>query len=212
MQAEAQLSNNDPYGYSALCKVYLDTHVATREPVVTGLTGASFEQLAIANELWPDYVPNNVWWPQDLQPPLGQYQSYDSSVPEILTADFARKVVVAQRVVYSWTPEEIRAWQLSKPRMVSMRGLHYRFTDDERVALAEAMADKPGATAEEQHAITTARVLHDAVFWDRYGLTQVDLNHPGFRASVQKMETEGLIAPGRADQILWIDPLPHETE
>lgn len=141
--------------------------------------------------------------------PLNQYQSYNND--GVYTFDPDAKVVRVVYTIRDWTTAEIRVFQLSHPRRINLRALRYRFTPDELAGMEVAMQDKPNATAPEAQAAAMARVLVHDVFTLDYGLTSLNLNDPNLQARVQKMETVGLIAAGRADQIIWTDPTSYET-
>lgn len=181
-------------------------------PVDPNFFGFSIDQLHDESIMTQyDYIANGRRWYAvvNSSTPLTPYQSYNND--GVYTFDAAAKMVRVVYTIRDWTPEEIRAFQLSHPRVISLRALRFRFTDEERAALDLAMQDKPDATAQERHDAALARALNDSVFSERYGAYNVNMNLPGFQSAVQKMEEVGLIAAGRANEIIWTDPSSNDA-
>jgi hypothetical protein len=171
---------------------------ATRDPLPDFLTGLAPESLAdlswITDPTLAAQVQGCAWWPlEDQSPALGQHQSYGD---EALTIDAARQVVVRVRAVTDWSAEQVAASQPA--RHITVLAFRNRYTTAEKVALEIAALDDPAApmTARQQAAALRANVK------DCDTARYIDLDRPDTRAAVQSLEAGGLLAAGRAVQIL----------
>jgi hypothetical protein len=145
------------------------------------------------------------WWPiEDQSAPLGQYQSYGS---ETLTIDPGRTVVVALRPVTDWTAEQILAYKASIPRRISRLAFRNRFTAPEKIAFEMAQVDDPSGNLAVRQVAAALRVLEK----DLNVGTYVDLNAVATQAGIWQLEALGIIAAGRADEIIWGDIAPVEV-
>jgi hypothetical protein len=146
------MNNAIYYDYSNLCKVYLTTGIATREPLPDFLCGFPPADLADLTSFDLSLgIHDLAWWPaEDGSIPLGEYQSYDLG-SETLTSDMGRKVVVVVHPVVDWTPEQIHADIV--PKIVSAIFQSNRDTDAfyntyiGRRSWEQAVADKARAFA-----------------------------------------------------------------
>lgn len=85
-----------------------------------------------------------------------------------------------------------------EPRRVTKLAFRQRFTQPERVALEIAALDDPGA---EMPVRAQAAALRSYLA-DVQSATFIDLERPDTRSGVQALEAGGLLAPGRAAEIL----------
>lgn len=84
------------------------------------------------------------------------------------------------------------------PRAITYWAFRKRFTHAERVALELAALDDPAATADQRKQAAGVRVyLADAAAAD-----WIDLDDDDSRHSVTALESMGLLAPGRAQDII----------
>jgi hypothetical protein len=83
-------------------------------------------------------------------------------------------------------------------RHITKLGFRNRFTRAEKVALEMAALDNPAATIAQRQQSAALR----ADLKDQEGATFIDLDRADLRAGVQALEAAGLIAAGRALQIL----------
>ena len=140
------------------------------------------------------------WLPiEDQSAPLQRYQSYTENYTLML--DAPRFVVVRVREVRDWTAQEILDYKSAIQRHITYAAFRRRFTHAERVALEVAALDTPGADPAVRAAAAEVRVIERDIASAKY----VDLNLPEVRANIQLRETLGLIAAGRADEIIWGD-------
>lgn len=102
------------------------------------------------------------------------------------------------------------AWVVQPPssvkRLITPRALRARFTTAERVAIELAKLDDPSAPMAQRQQAAALRAYMDDVTAAQY----IDLDDPSTVAGVQSLEAAGLIAPGRAADILGQDPQPGE--
>lgn len=112
-------------------------------------------------------------------------------------------VVLSERPPPPVTPEPVEDWRITK---LAFRN---RFTLDEKAALEFAALDNPsGSQSERMQAARLRAYLADVA-----AATYVDLAWPDTRASVLQLEDLGLLAGGRALEILdtpiqpWERPL-----
>lgn len=82
-----------------------------------------------------------------------------------------------------------------------------RFTFSEKVALELASADNPAAATNVRQAAAALR----AYLEDAKAATYIDLDRDDTRAGVTQLQTQGLIAPGRAAEILDAPVQQHEA-
>ncbi|MDP4076259.1 hypothetical protein [Acidovorax sp. A1169] len=113
--------------------------------------------------------------------------------PETCYADPDRQMVLA--------PEPVL-----ESRHITRLAFRNRFTQAEKIGLELAALDKPAGTMPERTQAAALRTyLEDAA-----AATFVDLARTDTRAGVQFLETAGLLAAGRALQILDTPILPTE--
>lgn len=86
----------------------------------------------------------------------------------------------------------------SAERHITQLALGRRFTTPERVALELAALDNPAGTTQQRQQAAALRVYLADVAAARY----IDLDRADTRAGVQALEADGLLASGRAAQIL----------
>lgn len=142
------------------------------------------------------------WWPiENHWPVLGLYQSYDGD--EVLTIDTARTVVVSTRTVRDWSAQEIHDWKVSTTRHITRLAFRKRFTLAERIAIEMAQIDDPSASQQAREAAARLRVMEKDL--DASPPPYVDLNSAFVQDAVLERESLGLIAAGRADEIIWAD-------
>lgn len=104
----------------------------------------------------------------------------------------------------NFAPDAYRvAPEPSAPTAVVVRHLtklafRNRFTRAEKVTLEMAALDNPAATIAQRQQSAALR----ADFKDQEGATFIDLARPDLRAGVQSLEALGLLARGRAAEIL----------
>jgi len=89
-------------------------------------------------------------------------------------------------------------WQPPRARHITALALRNRFTKAEKVAIEIAALDDPAAPmAERMQAAAIRSSLKDAEVAD-----YIDLDRPDTRQGIEDLETNGLIAAGRAQEIL----------
>jgi hypothetical protein len=93
------------------------------------------------------------------------------------------------------------------PRHVTKLAFRNRFTAAEKVGIEIAAIDDPTATAARRQQAAALRVNQA----DQRDAIYIDLDRPATRAGVQQLESVGLIAAGRAAQILDTPIEPHEA-
>lgn len=98
------------------------------------------------------------------------------------------------------TPEPVEDWRVTR---LAFRN---RFTQSEKVALEMAALDNPSAPMPERVQAATLR----AYLADVVAATFIDLARPDTRAGVQMLEAAGLLAAGRALEILDAEITPEE--
>jgi len=156
-----------------------------------------------------DYVPEIAgrrWYPtRDESLPLARYQSYEET--PAMTFDADAKVVVLVYPIRDWTAQEIHDWKASTDRFITHTAFRRRFTFAERLAFELAALDNPGGTPAERQAAAEVRVLEK----DTAAARHIDLNLPDVQAGLAKLETIGVLAAGRADEIIWGDVEDYEV-
>lgn len=181
--------------------------VISHEPVPDFLTNSQIPVDQIADLTWvgvPEYVGCG-WWPIDFQwPAIGPYQSYND---EVLTLDEGRRVVVSTRTVTDWTAAEILAYKASITRHISRLAFRNRLTQPEKIAFEMAQVDDPAAVLTVRETAAALRVMEKDLSAGQY----VDLNAAATQAGLAQLEALGIIAAGRADEIIWGDILPIEV-
>lgn len=98
------------------------------------------------------------------------------------------------------TPEPVEDWRVTR---LAFRN---RFTLAEKTALELAALDNPSAPMPERVQAATLR----AYLADVVAATFIDLARPDTRAGVQMLEAAGLLAAGRALEILDAEITPEE--
>ena len=93
-----------------------------------------------------------------------------------------------------------------KEDFMSKYAFRDRFTESEKIAIELAGIDNPAATAAERQRSAAVRVC----MADMNAVGKIDRLLPKTRAGVQMMEAVGLIAAGRAAEILDTPILPPE--
>ena len=83
-------------------------------------------------------------------------------------------------------------------RWITKGAFRNRFTSNEKIAIEFASLDNPNDPIQKRQMAAVLRVA-DA---DVMASTYIDLDRPDTAAGVQKMEDFGIIAAGRADEIL----------
>ena len=109
-------------------------------------------------------------------------------------------VVLPERPPPPVTPEPVQDWRITRLAFRS------RFTLAEKAALEFAALDNPaGSQAERMQAATLRAYLADV-----FAATFIDLARPDTRAGVMQLEALGLLAEGRALEILDGEIAPEE--
>lgn len=104
------------------------------------------------------------------------------------------------------TPEEEAAqlaqWAAATPapavRRITILAMRNRFTKAEKVRIDLAAIDNPAAAMEVREQSAALRVA----LADLNAASYVDLDRPDTQADIQMIEAAGLIAEGRADEII----------
>lgn len=172
-------------------KVDLSTGTAVREgipPFMDGLQMSTLRNLQSEDDIPPGLEGIEFWPGEYAAPPLDPLTEQLGG--EVITAiDAETKTVHYSREVVAKTPEQIEA---SKPvRRITRLAFLNRFTDAEAVAFDLA---SQGATVEAASMRRFMQKVNAATF--------IDLNRPDTRAGVEALEAAGLIAVGRASEIL----------
>jgi hypothetical protein len=183
--------------------------IATREPLPEFIVNSinAFDYPMLADLSWiglPDYMGWGWWRVEDHSTPLAPYQNYGD---EILTPDADRSVVILTRPVIIWDAAQILAYKQSITRHISKQALRARFTQAEKIAFEMAQIDDPNATRDVRVAAASVRVLEK----DMNAGAFVDLNGPNTQALIRGLQALGVIAAGRADEIIWDDIAPDEV-
>lgn len=92
-------------------------------------------------------------------------------------------------------------------RRITKLAFRNRFTQAEKAALEIAALDNPAASTTQRAQAAGLR----ATMKDQEVATYIDLSRADTRAGVQALEAAGLIAAGRAAQILDAEIQPHEV-
>lgn len=103
-----------------------------------------------------------------------------------------------------FTPVERQ--QEPQPRKITRLAFRQRFTQAEMVALEIAGLDDPTAPMQQRQLAASVRVMQRQVS----DATYIDLDRPDTRAGVQQLEAVGILAPGRALEILDAPIQPSE--
>jgi len=103
-----------------------------------------------------------------------------------------QKPPAAEPVSSPQTPEVLLDWHITN------LAFDLRFSEDERVAIEMAALDNPAAAMEQRLQAAQLRVTLERSRKAEY----TDLKDPITRSGVEKMEALGLLAPGRAAEIL----------
>lgn len=91
-------------------------------------------------------------------------------------------------------------------RWITKLAFDNRFTDNELIAIEMASIDNPNDTMTAREQAAGLRVNMKKVDRAKY----IDLDRPDTRAGVQKIEAAGLLATGRAAEILDVEIQPDE--
>ncbi len=103
-------------------------------------------------------------------------------------------------------PPEGQEPAYSGPWLITKLAFRNRFTQTEKVTIEIAALDDPAAPMQQRQLAATLRANQLDVAAAQF----IDLQRPDTRAGVQALEQYGLIAAGRAAEIL--DTVPAETE
>jgi hypothetical protein len=182
--------------------------VISLDPVITSLYGLTVEQLGDESVMSQfDFVAFGMrWFPiVDSSVPLQRYQSYDGGAA--LSFDADARIVRSVRQVITWDAAQILAYKQSITRHISKQALRARFTQAEKIAFEMAQIDDPNATRDVRVAAASVRVLEK----DMNAGAFVDLNGPNTQALIRGLQALGVIAAGRADEIIWGDIAPDEV-
>lgn len=87
---------------------------------------------------------------------------------------------------------------IPEPRRITRLAFRNRFTLQEKVALEIAQLDNPAASMQDRAQAAALRASQA----DLASATFVDLNNPDTRGGVEMLEAAGLLAVGRATEIL----------
>ena len=109
-------------------------------------------------------------------------------------------VVLPERPPPPVTPEPVQDWRITRLAFRS------RFTLAEKAAIEFAALDNPSGSQSERMQAATLR----AYMADVFAATFIDLAHPDTRAGVQMLEAGGLLAVGRALEVLDAPVQAHE--
>ena len=101
---------------------------------------------------------------------------------------------------------EDSALVLAPDTRITRLAFRNRFTQAEKVALEIASLDNPAATMPQRQQAAALR----ATLADTAAATFIDLSHADTRAGVQMLEAGGLLAAGRALEILDAPVTPEE--
>lgn len=105
-------------------------------------------------------------------------------------------------VILAGTPAE----PAPDPRHLTGLAFRNRFTRAEKIAIELAALDDPSSPMAQRQASAALR----ADLKDQESATYIDLDSDDTRAGVQALETAGLLAAGRALEILDAPVQPHE--
>ena len=179
--------------------IRVKNQTATREPLPQFLLGLAPESLADLS--WTDPalgVSDAAWWPEEVTYPEvpDGYKLGD----ETLTVDVERRVVLVTYDVVPKTQEELEAEQQALGTRITRLAFLSRFTDEEAVALDLASI---GATVEAATLRRYMAKVNAANF--------IDLSREDTRAGVLALESIGILAEGRALEILDAPIQPEEV-
>lgn len=122
--------------------------------------------------------------------------------PDVLNTSDTEGVPRARLVAGVWT---VQAWA-APPRHITRRSFTNRFTQIEEAAIDLASIDNPSAGQPQRIQAAVLRAQRRKVSESPF----VDLDLAQTRAGVQALESAGLLAAGRALQILDAPIEPHE--
>lgn len=179
--------------------IKVQNNTATREPLPAFLQGLAPESLADLS--WTDAalgVQDMAWWPEEQQwAPLAEGERHGA---EVLTIDAERKVVISTRAAEP-DPDYV-----APARHITRLAFRNRFAQAEKVALEIAALDNPAASMPQRQQSAALR----ATLADTAAATYIDLSRPDTRGGVQMLESAGLLAEGRALEILDAPIQPEE--
>lgn len=179
--------------------IKVQNSTATREPLPQFLQGLAAESLADLS--WTDPalgVQDCAWWPEETITP--DLQEGFKLGAETLTPDLERKVVVVAYEVVPKTPEELEQEAQAMGTRITRLAFLSRFTDAEAVAIDLASI---GATVQ---AATMRRYMSKV-----NAANFIDLSREDTRAGVIALESGGVLAAGRAVEILDAPLQEHEV-
>ena len=101
---------------------------------------------------------------------------------------------------------EPEAPAVAAPRIVSVLGFRRRFTPDEKAAIEWAAVDRPDQPDEMRMQAASLR----ATLADQAAAQFIDLEDPATARGVQGLEVLGILAPGRALEIITATIQPEE--
>lgn len=173
---------------------------------VTGISVAS--EPARSGPVFPPIIDLEFAWARESQ--------YPTDVPEFFgtcpdTSDTQIDGVLGVFVQSDWDGMEAdemnaRAAKAAQGKQITKLAFRNRFTTAEKVALEIAGLDNPAATMPARAQAAALRANQA----DLAAATFVDLSRPDTRAGVQILEAAGLLAPGRALEILDAPVTPME--
>lgn len=173
--------------YEHLFRVVLATGEISKTPVPPELYGFPDDQLADLS--WAAAYAHWAWFPADNQfPPLGRYQSYTNETWEL---DLPRKVIIVRRDVVNWTAQEILHWKMTTARRITHSAFRDRFTMAEQIGMETVTGQGSAIVRVMEKNLAVA--------------PSADLNSTRLKEIIQQLETDGVIATGRAEEIIWGD-------
>lgn len=164
-----------------MIRVHIDTLEASRVALpgeLVGLAAETLQNLQTAINPVPEHLLGVEFWPEeDQSQPLGENDGYGA---ETLTADPGRKIVVVVREVVPVAPAP-------GPRMISEYRFLDRFAADERIAI--------------RGSVDPVVIDFRDLFRAAGARGDIDLDDPKIQAGLSYLESVGLLAAGRANEI-----------
>lgn len=102
--------------------------------------------------------------------------------------------------------EELPSVPTIEPRIVSVKGFRFRFTPEEKAAIEWAAVDRPDQPEAQRMQAAALR----ATLADQAAAQFIDLDDADTVVGVQGLEAMGLLAAGRAAEILGAPVQPQE--
>lgn len=180
-------------------KVDLRTMTATREDVPVFMQGLQLQTLRNlqAEDDIPEGMQGIEYWPGEYLAPDLNHETQTADNEVVIAVDAETKTVHYTRAVIDKTTEQIAA---DRPaRLITRLAFLNRFTDEEAIKFDLASI---GATLE---AASMRRFMQKV-----NAATNIDLNFADTRAGVQSLEAAGILAAGRASEILDAEIQPAE--